>query len=169
VASNGSFTGFTGDPVNCVLPSGAKLTSGEANASAVPFDFNVRQTVNTSPCTGGGGQDAGKANIDLFGTNTLILANVDKNSLRCGGSLDPNAVHPLVPLTNCTESNVNNDGFPDLSCQVATCPDFGPSLANPNTNFVTAFCTGRLNPPPGSKPGTLGTQILGIDESVKIN
>jgi hypothetical protein len=156
---------FNGDPVNCVLPSGVKLTGGEANASVVPFDFNVRQTVNTSLCTGGGGgnQDAGKANIDIFGTNTFIVANVDKNSLFCGGSLDR-----LEHLTNCTESNVSNDGFPDLSCQVATCPDFGPSLANPNTNFVTAFCTGRLNPVPGGKPET-GTQILGTDESVKIN
>jgi hypothetical protein len=157
---------FIDGPVNCVLATGVKLTSQEANASAVPFDFNVRQTVNTSPCTGGGNQDAGKATIDIFGSNTFTVANVDRNSLSCGGSLDPK---DLVPLTNCTESNVNDDGFPDLSCQVATCPVFGPSLANPDADFVTAFCTGRLNPAPGSKPGTLGTQILGIDPSVRIN
>jgi hypothetical protein len=153
------------------LSTGVKLTSQEANVSTVPFDFNVRQTVNTSPCTGGGNQDAGKANIDIFGSNIFTVANVDKSSLACGGSLDPAAlqVHPLTQLKNCTESgDLNGDGFPDLSCQVATCPDFGPSLANTTANFVTAFCTGRLNPVPGGKPGT-GTQILGIDDSVKIN
>jgi hypothetical protein len=157
---------FIDGPVNCVLSTGVILTSQGANASAVPFDFNVRQTVNTSPCSGGGNQDAGKANIDILGGKNFITANIDKNSLFCGGSLDP---ADLVQLKNCTESNVTDDGFPDLSCQVATCPNFGPGLANPNADFVTAFCTGRLNPAPGSKPGTLGTQILGIDESVRIN
>jgi len=169
---NGGVNPITGDftdaSVNCVSPTGFKQTSREAIASAVPFDFNVRQTVNTSPCSGGGKKDVGKANIDIFGGKNFITANVDTNSLFCGGSLDPNAVHPPTQLKNCTPSNVTDDGFPDLSCQVATCPDFGPSLANATEEFVTAFCTGRLNPPPGGKPGT-GTQILGIDDSVKIN
>jgi hypothetical protein len=156
---------FTDGSVNCVLPTGFKRTSQEANASAVPIDFNVRQTVNTSPCTGGGNQDAGKATIDIFGSNIFTVANVDQSSLNCGGSLDP---LDLAPLKNCTQSDLNGDGFPDLSCQVATCPNFGPGLANPNTNVVTAFCTGQLNPVPGGKPGS-GTQILGIDPSVKIN
>ena len=161
----GSSGNFIDGPVNCVLPTGVKLTSQEANASAVPFDFNVRQTVNTSACSGGGNQDAGKATIDIFGSNTFTVANVDQSSLACGGSLD---AADLAPLRNCIPGDLNGDGFPDLSCQVATCPNFGPGLANPNNDFVTAFCTGRLNPVPGGKPGT-GTQILGIDDSVKIN
>jgi hypothetical protein len=63
-----------------------------------------------------------------------------------------------------TASDLNGDGFLDLSCQAATCPAFGPNLGtlplNPDGTSVAVTCTGQLKS---------GTQILGTDPSVKIN
>jgi hypothetical protein len=145
---SGNLIDFNEGPVNCVSSTGLKLTSGEANAGVVPFDFNVRQTVNTSTCKNA--SDHGVATIDIFGRNTFNVANVDLSSLKCEGA----------PLTGCTQV-LNVDGFSDLiGCKVDTCPLFGPALADPNATTVTATCTGQLKS---------GTAILGTDDSVKIN
>jgi hypothetical protein len=149
---------FTGALVNCVSSTGLKLTSQEANASAVPFDFNVRQVVNTSPCGGGGNVDRGQANIDVFGSNTFNVANID---LRSADQGNPNPLACEGQTLVCgTATDLNRDGFLDLPCQAATCPFFGPALASPGARQTTATCTGQLKS---------GTQILGIDDSVKIN
>jgi hypothetical protein len=149
---------FINGPVNCVSSTGLKLTSQEANASAVPFDFNVRQAVNTSPCGGGGKVDRGQANIDVFGSNTFNVANID---LRSADQGNPNPLACEGQTLVCgTATDLNRDGFLDLPCQAATCPFFGPALASPGATQTTATCTGQLKS---------GTQILGIDDSVKIN
>ena len=120
--------------------SGVTLGTKEVVTSAVPFQFDVVQTVNTSPtfCKGGKSIDKGGANVEVFGSPTFIVANVDQSLLSCEGA----------PLTGCTTKDLNNDGFPDLACNVATCPDFGINLGKLPRNAdgtVTATCTGELN------------------------
>src|SRR5262249_23683628 len=140
---------FANSPVDCTPPSGVTRRSGEVATSAVPFNFDVQQTVNTSPtnCKGGKSIDKGGATVHIFGSSTFDVALVDLliSPPSCEGA----------PLTGCTTSNANGDGFPDLTCNVATCPTFGPTLGklprNPD-GTVTATCTGQL---------TSGTKALG--------
>jgi hypothetical protein len=144
---------FANSLAECTV-SGVTLGTKEVVTSAVPFQFDVVQTVNTSPtfCKGGKSIDKGGANVDIFGSPTFNVANVDLSSLFCEGA----------PLTGCTTKDLNNDGFPDLACNVATCPTFGPTLGTLTTNpdgTVTATCTGELNPPVAGQPGTA---ILGF-------
>ena len=120
----------------------------------MPFDFNVRQTVNTSLCSGGGSKDKGKANIDIFGSNTFNVNNIAVNTLVCEGQ---------NKVVCGAATDLNGDGFLDRACQIPTCPAFGPALGDltPNPDGTVAVtCTGELNS---------GTQILGTDPSVNIN
>jgi hypothetical protein len=144
--------GFSGMGVDCTPTGGPGGTTTEAttvNPSAVPFDFTVTQTVNTSPtfCKGGKSIDKGQATVSIFGAaNTFDVANINQSSLECEGA----------PLTCGTPTDLNNDGILDLPCRVNTCPTFGPALGQlPRIapGVVSATCTGQLNS---------GTQILGI-------
>ena len=131
---------FLDSAVDCTPPSGVTRRSTENVASAVPFDFDVQQTVNTSPtnCKGGKSIDKGGARVDILGSGTFNVANVNLPLLSCEGA----------QLHDCTPGDLNGDGFSDLACQVATCPTFGPALGalprNPD-GTVTATCTGQLN------------------------
>jgi len=142
--------------VDCQPPSGVVRKTDEQAPSAVPFAFNVRQTVNTSPkdCKGGTTIDKGSASIDVFGSPTIHVADIDLTSLTCEG----------VPVTCGDPTFLNSDGFPDRACSVPTCPTFGPALGklprNPD-GTVTATCTGALLLPSGQA-------ILGFDE-VKVS
>ena len=153
--SSGNFINAT---AACISSTGVIRKSTQLAVPTVPFDLNVRQTINTSPCTGGGNLDRGKGNIDIFGSNTFNVGNIDQSKqasqkLQCEGA----------PLVCGAATDLNGDGFLDLPCQVATCPIFGPALGtlplNPD-GTVAVTCTGQLKS---------GTQILGTDPSVKIN
>ena len=156
VDSSGNFINAT---AACISSTGVIRKSTQLAVPTVPFDLNVRQSINTSPCSGGGNLDRGKANIDILGANTFNVANIDlskqaSQKLQCEGA----------PLVCGTATDLNGDGFLDLPCQVATCPTFGPALGtlplNPDGTTVAVTCTGQLKS---------GTQILGTDPSVKIN
>ena len=90
--------------------------------SAVSFDFDVRQTVNMK-CQG---NKQGNVNIDILGSASFDVANVDTSSLFCGGSLE---AADLAPLFHCMIQDKNHDGFPDLACKADACPNFAPGLA----------------------------------------
>jgi hypothetical protein len=142
--------------VQCIAANtGVVHRTNEAADSAVPFEFNVRQTINTTTCKTGD-TDKGNANIDIFGSNTIHVVDIDVSSLRCGGA-DPLKREDL----QCDPpKDLNRDGFPDLTCKVDTCPNFGPELGKltPNPDgTVTATCTGSLKPPSNQA-------ILGFDE-----
>ena len=119
-----------------------------ALTSVVPFDFDVRQTVNMKPCKGD--KDKGNANIDILGSASFDVANI---TLLACGSVE---TADLAPLSDCRTKDVNHDGFPDLACKVDTCPVFQEALGalprNPD-GTVTATCTGQLQS---------GTAILGL-------
>jgi hypothetical protein len=143
---------LTNGAVDCTPPVGPKRTTTPAttvNPSAVPFDFDVPQTVNTSPtqCKNLSSNDKGFAKVNIFGSNTFDVNNIDQTPpVQCEGA----------PLVCDTPVDLNGDSFPDLPCRVATCPAFGPNLGLLPRNAdrtVTATCTGQLNS---------GTQILGI-------
>lgn len=143
--------------VDCTPSSGPIRASTQVATSAVPFDLNVRQSVNTSLCSGGGTKDKGQANIDIYGSNAFNVNNIDvknnANPLACEGQT----------LVCGKASDLNGDGFLDLPCQAVTCPIFGPALGDLPLNpdgTVTVTCTGQLK---------FGTAILGTDPSVKIN
>jgi hypothetical protein len=140
--------------VDCTPGGGLGGTTTDAtvgNPSAVTFDFEVTQTVNTSPtfCKGGSPLDKGQAKVNIFGAaNTFNVANINQSSLECEGA-------PLV-CDQPTDVSSPPDGIPDLPCRVNTCPTFGPALGElPRIapGVVSATCTGRLKS---------GTQILGI-------
>jgi hypothetical protein len=144
--------GFSGLGVDCTPTGGPGGTTTEAttvNPSAVPFDFAVTQTVNTSPtfCKGGNSIDKGQATVSIFGSNAFNVNNIDQTPpVQCEGA----------PLTCGTPTDLNNDGILDLPCRVNTCPTFGPALGKlPRIapGVVSATCTGQLNS---------GTQIVGI-------
>src|SRR5215831_2278919 len=61
---------FANSPVDCTPPSAVTRRSGEVATSAVPFTFDVQQTVNTSPtnCKGGKSIDKGGATVHIFGS-----------------------------------------------------------------------------------------------------
>ena len=142
----------------CISSTGVTRKSTQLAVPIVPFDLNVVQTINTSPCSGGGAKDRGQANIQIFGSNAFNVQNIDvtnkSNPLSCEGQ---------TLVCSKTASDSNGDGFLDLSCQAVTCPNFGPNLGtlplNPD-GTVAVTCTGQLKS---------GTQILGTDPSVKIN
>jgi hypothetical protein len=141
-----------GDP-DCTPATGPTRTTNPdttALSSALSFDFNVRQTVNTK-CDPK--HDNGKANIDIFGSSSFGVDEINQGSLLCGGA----------PLQGCVKTDVNLDGFTDLACKVNTCPTFAPALGklprNPD-GTVTATCTGQLNST---------TAILGTDKSVQLS
>jgi hypothetical protein len=157
--------GFSGLGVDCTPTGGPGGTTTEAttvNPSAVPFDFAVTQTVNTSPtfCKGGKSIDKGQATVSIFGAaNTFNVANIDQSSLECEGA----------SLTCDTPTDLNNDGILDLPCRVNTCPTFGPALGQlPRIapGVVSATCTGQLNPV-GTAPGTQIVGIADVDVSPK--
>src|SRR5262249_49238521 len=138
--------GFLGSGVDCNPTGGVIRATTEAttvNPSAVPFDFEVTQTVNTSPtfCKGGSPNDKGQARVNIFGTaNTFDVANINPSSLECEGA----------PLTCDQPTDVSSppDGILDLPCRVNTCPTFGPALGQlPRIapGVVSATCTGQLN------------------------
>ena len=145
--------GLSGSGVDCTPPGGLRLVTTDGttvNPSAVPFDFEVTQTVNTSPsfCKGGSPLDKGQAKVNIFGAANFDVAKINPSSLECEG----------VPLQCDQPSDVSSppDGVLDLPCRVNTCPDFGPNLGQlPRIapGVVTATCTGQLNS---------GTQIVGI-------
>jgi len=142
---------LTNGAVDCTPSAGPTRTTTPATTvqtSAVPFDFDVVQTVNTSPtfCKGGKNIDKGGANVQIFSSPAFNVANVKLESLSCEGA----------QLTDCTTKDLNGDGLSDLACNVATCPAFGPNLGKLPRNAdgrVTATCTGQLNS---------GTAIQGI-------
>jgi hypothetical protein len=141
---------LTNGAVDCTPSAGPTRTTTPGTTvqtSVVPFDFDVPQTVNTSPtfCKGGNAIDKGQAKLNIFGSNFFAVDNVDQTSLLCEGaslSCDPAA-------------DLNGDGIPDLPCRVNTCPKFGINLGQLPRNAdrtVTATCTGQLDS---------GTAILG--------
>jgi hypothetical protein len=148
--------GFSGGGVDCTPTQGpTRTTTPETtvNPLAVPFDFTVTQTVNTSPtfCKGGNPIDKGQAKVNIFGrANSFDVTNIDQT---------PPVAQPLqcegVPLVCDPPTDLNGDDVLDLPCRVNTCPDFGPNLGRLPRNddrTVTATCTGQLNS---------GTAILG--------
>jgi len=143
--------GFSGSGVDCTPIGGPTRTTTEGttvNPSAVPFDFAVTQTVNTSPtfCKGGNAIDKGQAKVEIFGAPSFDVANINQSSLKCEGA----------PLICDAATDLNGDNILDLPCRVNTCPTFGPALGQlPRIapGVVSATCTGQLN----SK-----TQIVGI-------
>jgi hypothetical protein len=138
--------------VDCTPGGSTRRTTNPdttALTSVVPFDFDVRQTVNVKPCNGD--NDKGNANIDILGSASFDVASA--TVLACGGSVEPG---DLAPLSDCKTQDVNHDGFPDLACKVDTCPVFQEALgALPRNDdgTVTATCTGQLQS---------GTGILGF-------
>ena len=142
---------LTNGAVDCTPPAGPTRTTTPATTeqtSVVPFDFDVPQTVNTSPsfCKGGKAIDKGQAKVNIFGSNFFDVDNVDQTSLRC----------EKAPLACDPAADLNGDGILDLPCRVNTCPDFGPNLGllpRNDDRTVTATCTGQLNPV-GTAPGT---------------
>lgn len=142
--------GFVNGPVDCTPIEGPTRTTNPATTilpTAMTFDFDVRQTVNTKPCKGP--NDQGNANIDILGSNSFDVADMNVSSVRCEGA----------PLFQCMTKDTNHDGIPDLACKVNTCPTFGPALGklekNPDGRTVTAICTGLLKS---------GQAIQGLDD-----
>jgi hypothetical protein len=131
-----------------------------ALTSAASFDFDVRQTVNTK-CQG---NKQGNVNIDILGSATFDVANIDPDSLSCGGLVEAEDL-VLAPLFHCMIQDKNHDGFPDLACKADACPNFAPGLVA-SDGIATAVCTGKLNPVQGVQGGKLGTGtgILGISD-----
>ena len=141
--------GFNNELFDCG-PEGNTRTTNPATTvlpTAMTFDFDVRQTVNTKPCKGP--NDQGNANIDILGSNSFDVADMNVSSVRCEGA----------PLFQCMTKDTNHDGIPDLACKVNTCPTFGPALGklekNPDGRTVTAICTGLLKS---------GQAIQGLDD-----
>jgi hypothetical protein len=138
-------------PVDCT-PGGPNPTTSPGSVgtpSAVPFDFAVTQTVNTSPtfCKGGNPVDKGQAKVEIFGAANFDVANIDQSSLKCEGA----------PLSCDPATDLNGDDIDDLPCRVNTCPTFGPALGQlPRIapGVVSATCTGQLL--------NSGTQIVGV-------
>jgi hypothetical protein len=139
--------------VDCTPSPDVKRTTNPATTvltSAVSFDFDVRETVNMK-CNG---NKQGNVNIDILGSASFDVANVDTSSLFCGGSVEP---ADLAPLSHCMIQDKNHDGFPDLACKADACPNFAPGLAPSAQNgTATALCTGHLL--------QSGTEIVGISD-----
>src|SRR4030095_6899213 len=74
--------GCNADDPNGDCGPGNKGASGGSSEGGVPFEFAFRQTVNTSPgfCRKGD-VDRGNINMDVFGSSTFSVANVDVGSL----------------------------------------------------------------------------------------
>lgn len=131
---------FNNPEPDCLPGGGITRRSTVQLDTAVPFEFDVRQTVNTSPtnCKGGKNIDKGSATLEVSGSHILHVSDIT-TPVTCEGE-------DLVCDT--PPSDLNGDGFPDLSCKIATCPNFGPNLAklpkNPD-GTVTASCRGQLN------------------------
>jgi len=147
--NSGDFSNGAVDCTPSVGPTRTTTPASTVQTSAVPFDFDVPQTVNVSPtfCKGGKAIDKGQAKINILGSNTFNVNNIDQTPpIQCEGA----------PLSCDAPVDLNGDGFLDLPCRVNTCPAFGPNLGQLERNAdrtVTATCTGQLNS---------GTQILGI-------
>ena len=143
---------LTNGAVDCTPQAGpTRTTTPETTVqtSVVPFDFDVPQTVNTSPtfCKDRKAIDKGAAKLNIFGSNFFDVDNVDQGSLLCAGA----------SLACDPAADLNGDGILDLPCRVNTCPAFGPNLGllpRNDDRTVTATCTGKLN--------SSGTPILGM-------
>jgi hypothetical protein len=148
---NDRFLGLVEGSVDCT-PGGPNPTTDPGSAvtpSAVPFDFAVTQTVNTSPtfCKGGNPIDKGQAKIEIFGAANFDVANIDQSSLTCEGA----------PLSCDPATDLNGDDILDLPCRVNTCPTFSINIGQlPRIapGVVSATCTGQLL--------NSGTQIVGV-------
>jgi len=139
--------------VDCTPPGGVNRLSDGPSPSGVPFDFNIRQTVNTSPgnCKNSTAIDKGQATMDIFGSSTFSVANIDVSSLQCNGQ---------TGVTCGGLTNLNGDAFADRTCQIPTCPNLGPNLGQLPKNAdgtVTMTCTGKLL-------GPAGQAIVGTEE-----
>jgi len=68
-------------------------------------------------------KDNGIAKFTIFGSTSVDVTQINQDSLLLEGQ------KVINPATDCSQSDVDNDGFPDLSCSVPTCPILGPNLA----------------------------------------
>jgi len=106
----------------------------------LPVDIAVSpQTINVA-CQPK--KDNGIVKFTIFGSTSVDVTQINQSSLALEGQ------KVVQPAKNCSESDVNGDGFLDLSCSVPSCPTLGTNLGNeqPNQDGTSNIeLTGSLN------------------------
>jgi hypothetical protein len=131
----------------CIFPGKqvAKITG--TTSVFIPVAVEVSpETVNVK-CSPN--KDQGDVRFTIFGGELLDVTRINQSSLQIEGV-------PLPPSSCDSPTFVNSDTFPDLTCQIPSCPDLGPALAGHKNADGTVDITimGSL---------MSGTAILGED------
>jgi hypothetical protein len=124
----------------CIVGRGTNVhfaTIAGSAGSFLPVTVGVSPSTINTAC--GGNKDQGDVTLTIFGSKEVDVTQINQSSLR---------LETTVAVGSCSApTDVNADGFPDLTCKVPSCPALGPLLfahENPDKT-VDIQVTGQLN------------------------